>query len=99
MDYLEETIDDFSPARRKNKKILLSSLFKPKNFNKELIIKPQITLILKQLDTLYTSLFYYSDLIKEYKNKLCVRNVNLRVQNETNEYDVSLYGMRFKKEF
>ena len=52
MDYLEETIDDFSPARRRRKRILFSDLFKPANYNTRLVYVQQINNIIDQLQEL-----------------------------------------------
>lgn len=55
MDYLEEIIDDFSPARRSKKKIMLSELFKPDDYNKKLVYQDQIKFIINSIEGLFTT--------------------------------------------
>lgn len=52
MDYLEQEINDFNPARCKKNRILLSDLFKPVNYNKNLVNKKQIAAIRQLLSKL-----------------------------------------------
>lgn len=64
MDYLEETIDDFSPARRQRKKVVLSDLFKPKNFNKKLVKYDQVKNVIQILENLLDTLVKIMELDK-----------------------------------
>lgn len=54
MDYLEESIDRFSPARCKRDKIKLSDLFKPEKYNYDQVNKKQINSILDGVKKIYT---------------------------------------------
>lgn len=51
MDYLEEIIENFSPARCKKNKILFSDLFKPSNYNTKLVYIKQVNDIVKNLES------------------------------------------------
>lgn len=50
MDYLEEAIENFSPARCRKNKILFSDLFKPSNYNTKLVYIKQVNDIVQSLE-------------------------------------------------
>lgn len=97
MDYLEEIIEKFSPARQAKNIILLSDLFKPDDFDKEKVNKKQIDLILDKLSNL---LVIHKQIMKldtytysyETKTKLLLQEKN-KIYRKLQKYKITQHTM------
>lgn len=97
MDYLEETIDDFSPARRRRKKILFSNLFKPTNYNTKLVYIQQINNIIDQLQELIKDKIQVMNLDKytysyDVKCKMFIDKKN-KIYQKMSKYNINEHTM------